>query len=469
MLDKGALLLDAIERFEEENAEFLQYNPTGQDELNKRKRIIQYVLFPIIDDDKVAELLQYHLLEAISAELDIEELMRMRAISTSELLWPKLSQQYLKALTQNTQLIGNDPISLAGEKTSFLPYIKNWISLYNRRFGIEKHSGLEPHQFALEDPNAQKLGKDLKEKLLVVLRFYESLKVYSLSEIENELRKMQLGFSAQQATAYSLSKDIKKNPVRQSNPVVSLGNKTKIGSNNPSTPEEIAAIQKEVMRDKRIKIVKGDYTNNYNDSKKILVKPENKNIAEKSSSTNKPALKEIENENILGLIEKYPFLQSHKITTASISLPIAPFSVAPTIQNWIQYYWKECGKGKHSFQERESFIEKLKKTQNISPVDIQKLEKIFRSIDEKSTLPFDKKKGELLLDLVRVGQKLKTDLVTGTIEKKALESFNKTEKQQPIMKMGASSMSRIETTSKDEGYLDLELVPTENNSDTVIK
>ena len=210
LLDKGAILLDAIAKFEEENAEFLQYNPAGTEELNKRKWVIQYVIFPLIADDKVEELLQYHLLEPLVAGLDLEELMRMRAITISELLWPKLSQQYLKALMQNTQLIGSDPIGVAGEKTSFLPYIKNWISLYNRKFGIDKHSGLESHQFVIEDVNAQKLGKKLKEYLLKVLRFYESMKVYSLSEIETDLRKMQLGFAAQQAAAYSVRRPSQK-------------------------------------------------------------------------------------------------------------------------------------------------------------------------------------------------------------------------------------------------------------------
>lgn len=460
LLDKGAILLDAIENFEEENAEFLQYNPSGQDELNKRKWIIQFVIFPIIADDKVEELLQYHLLEAVSANLDVEELMKMRAITISELLWPKLSQQYLKALMQNTQLIGSNPISVAGEKTSYLPYVKNWISLYNRRFGIDKHEGLESHQFILEDPNAQQLGKILKEKLLKVLKFYESLKVYSLSEIESELRKMQMGFAAQQAAAYSVSKTpdrvetyrppagraggTSQNP-QKSQPPASYVEMGHVPSSQPPTREKVAAIQKEIVEDKKIKIMgeaaSGSSERQYAPAPIKTTSPEEKP-------------REIENAHISELLEKYPALQNYKLTNNSISLPIAPFSLTPTVQNWIQYYTKECGKGKHSPQERENFLESLRAKQNIGPTDVQKLEKIFRSLDEKIPLPFDKKSNELMLELVKVGHKLKTAPVA--VEKEAVKPVSR--KPEPVIKMSRSTAGIMGAT-KDEGYLDLELVP----------
>lgn len=441
LMDKGALLLDAIARFEEENAEFLQYNPSGQDELNKRKWIIQYTIFPIIDDNKVEELLQYHLLEGVQAGLDMEELMKMRAITISELLWPKISQSYLKALMGNTQLIGSNPISLAGEKTSFLPYIKNWISLYNRKFGIDKHTGLEPHQFILEDPNTQQLNKDLKEALLKVLKFYESMKVYSLSEIEAELRKMQLGFAAQQAAAYAVSKE----QARGRNMVPDKTGKPTPIPSMPVTKEKASAVQKEVLGNKQIKIMSAEPQA---ESRKY-VEPE-KHTSEKAETT-----REIENGHIQELLEKYPTLSNYKITNNSISLPIAPFSLTPTVQNWIQYYAKECGKGKHSPQDRESFLDLLVAKQNINDADLNKLSIIFRSADEKIPVPFDKKNNELLLNQVKVGEKLKT---TTSVKEKIPELTTKS--PQPVIRMGATGISpTVIATKKDEGYMDLELVP----------
>lgn len=484
LLDKGALLLDAIDKFEEENAEFLQYNPAGQDELNKRKWIVQYILFPIIADDKVEELLQYHLLEALSVGLDLEELMKMRAITISELLWPKLSQQYLKALMQNTQLIGSDPISLDNEKTSFLPYVKNWISLYNRKYGIDKHEGLEPHQFILDNPNAQQLSKSLKENLLKVLKFYESLKVHSLSEIEAELRKMQLGFAAQQAAAFSVSKgkervslpkpqntppgkpletpvathnrhenepikstlsqisvrDTSPQEIRPDTPTKPEESPKPIAKNHePLSKEEIEALQEEITEDRKIKIMQGEYSTM--NSRLHIIKEE---------PISKDTTKEIVNAHILELLEKFPALQTYKLTNNSISLPIAPFSLTPTIQNWIQYYSKECGKGKHSPQERESFLELLRSKQNISPADFQKLSKIYRSMDEKTPLPFDKNNNELLLDLVKVGEKLKTEP----------PEEDENTLQKPLQDIRVrDKISRKQEIKKDNGYLDLELVP----------
>jgi len=447
LLDKGAILLDAIEKFEEENAEFLQYNSSCQDDLNKRKWIIQFILFPIISDDKVEELLQYHLLEALDAGLDLEELMRRRAITISELLWPKISQQYLKALMQNTQLVGGDPLNTAGGGNSLLPYIKNWISLYNRRFGIDKHTGLEPHQFVLDDPNTARLSKDLKEKLLKILSFYESLKVHSLSEIEAELRKMRMGFVAQQAAAYSIGENRQENikkpsgaPSTQIPAEADLSAKASGKEDIPSWPqktnkkptEKIAAIQKEILQDKRIKIINDTGT------------PKNK------QPENSPT-KEIIESHVLELLEKYPSLQGFRITANPISLSIAPFTLSPTIQNWIQYYFKECGRGKHSPQERGEFMEILKKSQNLGESDLQKLQKIFRSVDEKIPLPFDRGSKELLLNLMTVGSKLK---IEGTLK-------NAPPKLRPVIKISGSGINKPESIEKDKGYLDIELVSTQ--------
>jgi len=471
MLDKGGVLLDAIEKFEEENAEFLQYNSSHQDELNKRKWIIQFILFPIIGDDKVEELLQYHLLEALNAGLDLEELMKRRAITISELLWPKISQHYLKALMQNIQLIGGDSLSAAGGGNSLLPYIKNWISLYNRRFGIDKHTGLEPHQFVLEDPNTKRLSKDLKEKLLKILNFYESLKVPSLSEIEAELRKMRMGFSAQQAAAYSVSRN------------QAPSQKYSGAGNKPSG--KIAEIQKEILKDKRIKIVDQDYRNASENSlssqnagvKKTAAfhKEEARNFAFPPKTNEKAAVllnkKEIIESHVLELLEKYPALQESKITDNPITLSIAPFTLSPTLQNWVQYYFKECGRGKHSLQERESFMEILKKSQNLGMGDFQKLQKVFRSIDEKTFLPFDKKNGELLLDLVKVGSKLKTgsaptETPIPTLHQKSQPHttaiFSSGVQAKPVMRISGTGINKPDNIESDEdgGYLDLELVPT---------
>ncbi|MFH1183395.1 MAG: hypothetical protein V1690_03990 [Candidatus Moraniibacteriota bacterium] len=470
-LDRGDILLEEIAKFEEESAEFLQFNSAYQDELNKRKWIIQYIIFPILSDDKVEELLQYHLLEAVDLGLDLEELMKMRAITISELLWPKLSQQYLKALSQNTQLIGSEPIVLEGEKSTFLPYVKNWISVYNRRFGIEKHGGLEPHQFVLENANAQRLNKGLKESLLKIIKFYESLKVFSLSEIEGELRKMKMGAVAQQAVAYSIAKEnAPGKPPRTTAPTSKLPplpNTRRYGALPDEKP--ISGLHSgfsPVGLEKRIKIVGTEYKS---ENKDIPKKDEEikttrvmvGNQTEPDKKEEKPLERDVVEKPIADLMENFSALASFNITGKSINLPTAPFSLAPTAQNWIEYYQKECGKGRHSPQERDAFIEKLEKNQGLGPADALKLKKVLRSVDEKIALPYDKKNKELLLDLVKVGDKLKT-------EEKSEESKISAELDKIIPKSidKPKPVKKIEPIKKEEGYLEIELVPGGKAEDT---
>lgn len=400
MLESGGPILDAIKKVEEENAEFLQYYSEGQDALNQRKTIIHFLLFPILDDLKVSELLQYHILDAIEAGLDIDELMRMRAISSSELLWPKISQEYLKALSQNTQLVGSQPLLIEGDRSSYLPYIKNWISAYNRRFGVEKHTGLEPHQFVLEDVNAQKLSKGTKETLLKILKFYENLKVYSLSEIESEIRKVQ---------AYTLVPN-------QSNLPSGAGRsasqeKTRVSTEKPtSTNERVKEILKTPIptpsrgqsapvfgSDQRIKIMSNSYDNG--DGNSQFGREKSEESVEENSIV-------IEKGHLLELLEKYPKLSEQRVTERPIRLAQAPFSMNATINNWVQLYFKECGKGRHTPQDRDSFIERILANQGFSQSETENLKLTLRSIDEKTLLPFDKQNNKILFEKISVGRKI---------------------------------------------------------------
>ncbi len=404
MLEKGGFLLDEIKKFEEANGEFLQYYPEGQEALNQRKYIIDFLLFPIISDEKVSELLQYHLTKAIDAGLDVDELMRQRAISASELIWPKLSQEYLKAITQNTELIGASPIQINGDKNSYLPYVKNWINAYNQKFGIEKHSGLEPHQFALEDPNARRLVKSQKELLLKILKFYESLKVYSLSEIEKEVRKIN---EMIQPTVQSLNKqkgvtqldNERKNEKAgfQKNSVgvaPSSSNKIPVINQNKNLARE----ETEEVGEGRIKIM-GELRQNQS-SLPAIKKSDPSTPTESPVPTTKG--------HILDLINRFSNLGEDRITGSSIKLVGAPFSASPSLKNWIDFYFKECGKGSHKPQERESFIERIKISQNLNPEEIKNLEIIFRSLDEKTLLPYDEKTGKIAFGQISIGKKLST-------------------------------------------------------------
>ncbi len=406
MLEKGDLILSEIKKFEEENGEFLQYYQEGQEALNRRKYIIDFLLFPIISDTKVSELLQYHLTKALESGLDIEELMKQRAISTSELVWPKLSQEYLKALAQNTELIGATPISIKGDKSSYLPYVKNWVSAYNQRFGIEKHSGLEPHQFVLDDNNAKKLIKPQKEILLKVLKFYENLKVYSLSEIEKEVRKITAMIQPEakkierQKGVFLKSENLAQKP--------SVSPKVSASSNpNPTKPANSAPrnLTQEDVGEGRIKIMNQDFSPNPKGQEAII----NQMVsdAKKENPDTQTTEPEINRSHILEIVNKIPEIGNMKLTGNSIRLNGAPFSASPTLGNWIDFYYKECGKGGHTPQERGNFMERIKISQSLNPDEIKNLELIFKSLDEKTLIPYDAVNKKIVFNQISIGAKLK--------------------------------------------------------------
>ena len=184
--------------------------------------------------------------------------------------------------------------------------------------------------------------------------------------------------------------------------------------------------------------------------------------ADKTFHKAKPKEKvELVNASVAKLLEDYPILQSYKLTANAISLKIAPFSLVPTIQNWIQYYSQECGKGKHSPQERSDFLEQLDKTQNISPEDLQKLEKILRSADDHTPLPFDKKTNEIKLDLVKVGEKIKT---ASASDKKSAPPLTAPPGPQPVLRMSTQGIEPV-NPDRDEDYLDIQLMPAAKEAD----
>jgi len=373
MLDKGSELLDRINQWEEENGKLLTENTQLQEALEKRKILIRFLIFPLLSDEEIEELLQYHTLDAIQANLDLEELMNMRAVTASEFIWPQVSQKYIRSLMQNSQLLGSDLLIINGEKSNYLPYVKNWISTYNRKFGIEKHEGLEPHKFVISNINAKRLSKNLKEHLLKLLKFYEGLKVYSLSEIETQLIK-----------------------VKQESP-----QKIPTKSDIPEPPKKV--IQKPPVPKKlELKAVPKKITvNKTPEPKKEIVKPPALKINEAIPKGN------IEKLPLTELLNTYPHLGSYKISSSPINNPGAPFSLAPTVQNWINHYQKERGKGTHTFNERSEFIESMQRLNGLSSEEKENLKNILLSVDEKIPLPYDKKENKLLLDKISVGQKLK--------------------------------------------------------------
>jgi len=444
VLEKGSELLDSMTKWEEENAQYLGGDNKAQDELDKRKIIIRFLIFPIISDNKVEELLQYHALDAIDAGLDLEELMYMRAITISELVWPQISQRYTKALMQNAQLLGSEPLIIKNEKSSFLPYIKNWISAYNRQYGIEKHEGLEAHKFVIEDANAKRLQKEQKESLLKLLKFYESLKVYSLSKIEAEMGKIRTRMPMKAPPGKlpaGTGKIPAKAPLQEKKPVVAPS-KIEDKTETYKAPAFQPRSQIKIVQDKPKEAPEKKPMISHSADKK----PESADkLAEPVKSTpDKP--KEIVKLPILELLEKYPHLGSLKVTSVSISNPSSPFSLAPTVQNWINHYSKERGKGHHTFDERGEFLESMQRVHGLSMDEVADLKRIFLSVDEKAPLPYDAEEKKLLLDHMEVGNKLKNKNV-GEVrkEKKTDKSHNKREfSQKPA----------------DEDYdLGIELVP----------
>jgi len=415
MLDKGSELLDRINQWEEENGKLLTENTQLQEALEKRKILIRFLIFPLLSDEEIEELLQYHTLDAIQANLDLEELMNMRAVTASEFIWPQVSQKYIRSLMQNSQLLGSDLLIINGEKSNYLPYVKNWISTYNRKFGIEKHEGLEPHKFVISNINAKRLSKNLKEHLLKLLKFYEGLKVYSLSEIETQLIKVKQESPQKIPTKSDIpeppKKVIQKPPVPKKLELKAVSKKITANETpkppapkKPDIPEPPKkVIQKPPVPKKlELKAVPKKITvNKTPEPKKEIVKPPALKINEAIPKGN------IEKLPLTELLNTYPHLGSYKISSSPINNPGAPFSLAPTVQNWINHYQKERGKGTHTFNERSEFIESMQRLNGLSSEEKENLKNILLSVDEKIPLPYDKKENKLLLDKISVGQKLK--------------------------------------------------------------
>ncbi len=464
-MEMGSPLLEAIDIFERENKDTLQNIPQAEKELDKRKRIIQCLLFPILSDNEVKEILEHHLLEPLEVGLDLDELMKMRSLSTSELIWPKLSQEYLNALLQNGQLLGGESLIMQGKKDTFLPYLKNWISLYNYRFGVEKHEGLEPHQFILEDFNAKKLSPSDKESLLKILKFYESLKVFSLSEIETEMKKVPLN-------AYAGNIEKKNIPPTKTNNLIKAPLVKKMVSplKNDKTTEKLLITKnllKKIDQEKLSLENKKNINSNQNSQaqkipeKQSPTKPKVasefffqdistgdriKFVGQKYEKNPKPLVTE---EKLEKLFEKYPFIKSQRITLNNIRQAESPMGSLPSLENWINYYFLKTKKENHTFEERKIFIKNLKENQNLSDSDLTKLENLFLILDEKKLVSFDQNNRKILLDF-----KL-NETSSSEDNKKVTENDQKKKESVPEIKASNSVGEQKEKRKLD---LDIELV-----------
>ncbi|PJE58306.1 MAG: hypothetical protein COU81_01460 [Candidatus Portnoybacteria bacterium CG10_big_fil_rev_8_21_14_0_10_36_7] len=144
----------------------------------------------LYDINEMLKIIKNHLLTAFDIGIDIEDAINIKYQTTPVLVWPEIAQNIIEAMKENNQPIGKSPILLRGDKEPVPPTTTNWLADFDRTYGPDQQNDLAQRQYTGQNSNALKLSEKDKNKLRLLLKFYNDLKpLYIPPDIEQKINE----------------------------------------------------------------------------------------------------------------------------------------------------------------------------------------------------------------------------------------------------------------------------------------
>ncbi|KKS26118.1 MAG: hypothetical protein UU87_C0003G0038 [Parcubacteria group bacterium GW2011_GWA2_42_11] len=141
---------------------------------------LRWAGLPIIFDEELFHnLFRHYLLEG----LELEDLTgdKLSDIATTKLSWqfgyalPETTQNILRAIRENTQPVGKDPLMVKNETKPARPVIRNWLVDFLRS-SPDEPSEIDEMNYLYNNPNAKKLSPQDRKILSRILDFYDLIR-----------------------------------------------------------------------------------------------------------------------------------------------------------------------------------------------------------------------------------------------------------------------------------------------------
>lgn len=139
------------------------------------------VALPFLSDDKIKEILEYHLVELLDID-DLDLLDKLKAKMVRILMHEDrdvFKRELRAALTRNKQEITVKNILIDIDKSQQKPTVANWLLDYGDKFGAAPVDQIKISEYLFKDKNVNKLDEPEKNRIKKLLDIYEYLKLSS--------------------------------------------------------------------------------------------------------------------------------------------------------------------------------------------------------------------------------------------------------------------------------------------------
>ncbi len=163
---------------------FQSLNPDLYQKYQRIIVLLKFISLITLDEASLIKLFRFHLLDAFSNNIDLNERMTGRMYFLPDTVFEEERLHLLDAIKENNQKLGSQPIVLKGDTQPVAPLLKYWLADYDRTLGPEKQTDLQRQQYLAQNNNVKTLNPPEKDILAKVFQFYDNLKPFSLAEID---------------------------------------------------------------------------------------------------------------------------------------------------------------------------------------------------------------------------------------------------------------------------------------------
>ncbi|MBU2025946.1 hypothetical protein KJ912_04410, partial [Patescibacteria group bacterium] len=278
-----------------------------------------WVAFPSLPQEKQLALIRENLLIPLKdPQFNLQSIFRVTRFLTPAYIWPDEVPKYLEAFLNNQESLGAQPITTQN-KGQQEPTLGNWLRDYSAEHGLDKLNKTAAKNYVMSSPNTSTLASQDKITLEKLVVLFESIKVFTLKQIKDEVERQQKKDEARQPQVVNQT------------PVTAAAASAPVSVNQP--PSTAPDLQQ---------------------NKNILTSPKNLKTA----------------------LQENPKIANQKITSHPLDILGRGNNIPPTVQNWLLDYRSRHGTTGHTQEDRGEYLLKSPNVSKLSSrekINIQRL------------------------------------------------------------------------------------------------
>lgn len=205
-----------LEEMMNQAPEIEKSNPSLFNKYNNFVFLLKWMDISALTPEEVGELVKEHLLLAIKYGVEVEKRITSYMILYNDMeTGGKLRWKLIELIRENEEKFNDEG----------LKYIKDWVKNYEGSFDIKKRrETLEQMGYMNRNENVRKLGKDKRDLLLTLIKFYDFLRFKPVKEIFTTTQKARTVKLPAEEEREKLQKkeDLKKQAIEKYKDVVNL-------------------------------------------------------------------------------------------------------------------------------------------------------------------------------------------------------------------------------------------------------